>query len=237
MRDPEVLRREYADESRLLARRAVFVDLVEGPRAEEIAFAAVAEAAPARVIEVGCGPGYFAERMRRELAADVVALDLSPRMVELARARGVDARVADVQDLPFGDGEFDCAVANWMLYHVPELERGLAELARVLRPQGRLVCTTFGADQLRELWSLLDFDKTTAVAFNREKGAEALSRHFARVDRRDANGVVVFPDRATVRRYVAATIRGAHLADSIPPFEGPFRARSRASVFVAETAA
>jgi SAM-dependent methyltransferase len=236
LRDPEVLRREYADESRLLARRAVFVDLVEGPRAEEIAFAAVAEAAPARVIEVGCGPGYFAERMRRELGADVVALDLSPRMVELARARGVDARVADVQDLPFGDGEFDCAVANWMLYHVPELERGLAELARVLRPQGRLVCTTFGADQLRELWSFLDFDKTTAVAFNGENGAEALSRHFARVDRRDANGVVVFPDRESVRRYVAATIRGAHLADSIPPFEGPFRARSRASVFVAETA-
>jgi SAM-dependent methyltransferase len=237
LRDPELLRREYADESRLLARRAVFVDLVEGPQAEELAFAAVAEVAPARVLEVGCGPGYFAERLARELAAGVVALDLSPRMVELASARGVDARVGDVQDLPFAEGEFDCAVANWMLYHVPDLERGLAELARVLGPGGRLAAATFGADQLRELWRLLDFEKTAAVAFNRENGAESLSRHFARVERRDADGVVVFPDRDSVRRYVAATIRGAHLADSVPRFEGPFRARSRASVFVAETAA
>jgi SAM-dependent methyltransferase len=237
LRDPEVLRREYADESRLLARRTVFVDLVEGPQAEELAFAAVAEVAPERVLEVGCGPGYFSERIGRELAAEVVALDLSPRMVELARARGVDAGVGDVQNLPFADGEFDCAVANWMLYHVSDLERGLAELARVLRPGGRLVAATFGADQLRELWRLLDFEKTAAVAFNRENGAESLARHFARVERRDADGVVVFPDRDSVRRYVAATLRGAHLADSVPSFEGPFRARSRASVFVAETGA
>ena len=61
-------------------------------------------------------------------------VDVSPRMVELARARGVDARVGDVQELPFDDGSFDCAVAAWMLFHVPDLDRGLAELARVLRP-------------------------------------------------------------------------------------------------------
>lgn len=235
--DPDLVRREYADETRFLARRAVFADLVEGPNGEEVAFAAVAEVAPERVLEVGCGPGYFAERVGRELGAHVVALDLSPRMVELARERGVDARVGDVQDLPYADREFDCAVANWMLYHVSDLERGLAELARVLRPGGRLVAATFGADQLRELWRLLDYDKTAAVAFNRANGAESLSTHFAHIERRDADGVVVFPHRDSVRRYVAATIRGAHLADSIPPFDGPFRARSRASVFVAETAA
>ena len=45
-------------------------------------------------------------------------------MVELARARGVDARVGDVQELPFADGAFDCVVAAWMLYHVPDLDRG-----------------------------------------------------------------------------------------------------------------
>ncbi len=45
-------------------------------------------------------------------------------MVELTRARGVEAVVGDVQDLPFADGQFDCVVAAWMLYHVPDLDRG-----------------------------------------------------------------------------------------------------------------
>lgn len=234
--DAELVRREYASEERLLARRVVFKDFIEGPNAEDLAFEAVREVAPNRVLEVGCGPGYFAERLLRELGADVVALDVSPRMVELARERGVDARLGDVQELPFGEAEFDCAVANWMLYHVPDLDRGIAELARALRPGGRLVAATFGEDHLRELWTFLGDEKTSAVEFNRQNGAGPLGRHFARVERRDADGVVAFPDREAVRKYVAATIRGAHLADSIPEFEGPYRARSRASAFVAEKA-
>ncbi len=44
--------------------------------------------------------------------------------------------------LPFGEGEFDVAVAAWMLYHAPDLDRALAELARVLKPAGRLVAVT-----------------------------------------------------------------------------------------------
>jgi SAM-dependent methyltransferase len=235
--DPELVAREYASEERLLARRVVFRDYVEGPNAEDLAFAAVGEVSPRRVLEVGSGPGYFSERVHFELGARVVALDLSPRMVELARARGLDARIGDVQELPFPDARFDCAVANWMLYHVPDLDRGLAELARVLAPGGRLVAATFGEDHLRELWRALGEEKAAAVEFNRRTGADALHPHFARVERRDADATVVFPDREAVRRYVAATIRGSHLADSVPEFEGAFRARSRASVFVAETAA
>src|SRR5207247_10358646 len=80
---------------------------------------------PRRVLEVGAGPGEFAERLGRDLGVEVIAADLSPRMVELARDRGVDARLGDVQELEFEDGSFDCAVAAWMLYHVPDLDRGL----------------------------------------------------------------------------------------------------------------
>jgi SAM-dependent methyltransferase len=231
--DPELVAREYASEERLLARRAVFTDLVEGPNAEELAFEAVREAAPERVLEVGCGPGYFSERLQRELGVTVVALDISPRMVELARELGVDARVGDVQGLPFDAGAFDAVVANWMLYHVPDLDRGLREIARVLVGGGRLVAATFAEDHVREVWEWLDYVKAAAVAFNRANGGDILARFFGSVERRDADAVVVFPDREALRRYVGATIRGSHLADSIPDFEGEFRARSRASVFVA----
>ena len=75
-------------------------DDATGPDAREVAFEAVAECAPIRVLEVGAGPGELAERIQRELNAEVAALDISERMVELARARGVDARVGDVQELP-----------------------------------------------------------------------------------------------------------------------------------------
>ncbi len=232
--DPELVRREYADEGRLAARRAVFTDLVQGANAEELAFEQVREARPRRLLEVGCGPGYFAARVRDELGIDVVALDLSPRMVELARARGVDARVGDVERLPFAARDFDCAVANWMLYHVPELDQALSELARVLRPGGRLIAATFGQGHLRELWRALDYEKGAALGFNRGNGEAALRRHFVRVERRDADAWAVFPDREAVRSYVAATIRGAHLADSVPDLPDGFRARSVQSVFIAE---
>ncbi len=107
---------------------------LEGPDAPAMVFDAVAEVSPKRVLEVGCGMGQLAERMHEELDAEVVAIDQSERMVELTRKRGVDARVADVQELPFGDGEFDVVVAAWMLYHVPDVERALDEIVRVLRP-------------------------------------------------------------------------------------------------------
>ena len=88
------------------------------------------------MLEVGCGWGELAEWIARDTGAEVVAVDLSPRMVELARERGVDARVADVQQLPFADGEFDLVVAAWMLYHVPDLDRGLGG-ARARAPSRR----------------------------------------------------------------------------------------------------
>ena len=188
------------------------------------------------MLEVGCGTGEAAERIADELGATVVALDISSRMVELTKARGVDARVGDVQELPFADCEFDCAVANWVLYHVPDLDRGIAELARVLRPGGRLVATTVGEDNLREVWELLGDHSVFDLSFNRRDGADRLRRHFERVEQRDAKGTVVFPSPQALRAYVAATITRSHLAERVPDFDGPFRARSRHSVFVAEKA-
>ena len=88
------------------------------------------------------------------LEAEVIGIDQSERMVEIQRSNGIDARRGDVEALPFADAEFDVAIAAWMLYHVPDLDRGLRELARVLRPGGRLVAVTNGVDHLQELWEL-----------------------------------------------------------------------------------
>jgi SAM-dependent methyltransferase len=231
--NPLVVQWEYASEERLAARNAVYRELVEGLDADELTFELVAAAAPARMLEVGCGMGELSKRVARDLGVNVIAVDLSERMVELSRARGVDARLADAQALPFQDGSFEVAVANWVLYHLPDVDRGINELARVLTPAGTLIAASVGVGNMEELWAMLGDSATRNLSFGPENGAELLSRRFRDVERHDAIGTVVFPDAASVRRFVAMTIQRAHLADRVPDFEGELRTRSAHVVFVA----
>jgi SAM-dependent methyltransferase len=233
LNDPELVRRQYETEAGLAVRRDAQTRFREGPNALDTAFTAVVEAGPSRVLEVGCGMGQFAERLARVGSSDVVATDLSPRMVELTKERGVDARVADVQALPFADAEFDCVVANAMLYHVSDLDLALQELARVLKPSGRLVAMTIGDEHMADLWNLVGFELPDRP-FSRENGEQHLRRHFARVERHDVDATIVFPDAASARAYVESAFFSDLVARPVPDFEGPFRSRTRASVFVAE---
>lgn len=143
--------------------------------------------------------------------------------------------MGDVPELPFADDEFDVTVAAWMLYHVPEVDQALAELARVLRPGGRLVAVTNGVDHLRELWDLAGRDRSyRRELFGRENGEAMLRRHFARVERRDADGWVTLDD-AAIRRYAESWSELAPVL-ALPAFEEALRVRRASSVFVAETA-
>jgi SAM-dependent methyltransferase len=229
--DPDVVRREFESETLFAARRPFY-----SAQARDVALSAVGEVSHERVLEIGCGWGDFAERIERDLQAEVVAVDLSPRMVDLARSRGIDARVADAQALPFPAEHFDCAVALWVLFLLPNLERGLAEIARVLRRGGRLVAVTDGYDHFAELWDLVGEDGRAALSFSRENGEVQLHRHFTRVVRCDVAETIVFADHEAARRYVASTITRRHLAGRLPKFEGSLAARCSTAVFVADKA-
>ena len=236
LNDPRVVADEYASERGLEGRRAAY-HFSTGPNAPQMAFEAVAEVAPRRVLEVGCGPGELAARIQDELGADVVAVDISQRMVELERGRGLDARVGDVQELPFAAGTFDCAVAAWMLYHVPDPERALGELARVLGPGGRLVAVTNAPDHLRELRALLGLPTDRAAhPFSAANGEQLLRRHFSSVELRDAAGTVRFPSRDDVVAYVEASRTLFATGAEIPQLEGEFVVTIHPVVFVAHTA-
>ena len=231
--NPLVVQWEYASEERLAKRNQTYRELTEGVIAEDAAFEAVREANPQRFLDAGCGMGELAERVQRELGATVAAVDISPRMVELTRVRGVDAQVADLQELPFDTGSFDCVAANWVLHHVPDLDRGIRELARILRPGGRLVAATLGEGNMQELWDLLGGEVTAGLSFGYDNGEAALAPHFTQIERRDANGTVVFPDRTSMHEFVAATTTRSHLAARIPELKEPFQTRSTHCVFVA----
>ena len=227
--DPAAVARQYASEGNLEARRSLYAN-VEGPDPREIAFAAVRECSPRRVLEVGGGPGELAARIGDELGCEVVMVDISPRMVELARGRGVEALVGDAAGLPFEDGSFDCVVAAWMLFHLPDIDRGLGELARVLRPGGRLVAVTNGERHMEEL-RVIAGNASWARTFTRENGADLIERRFAAVERRDVDGWASIEDDAVVRGFVASL--DADEQRELPPYELPLRCRRASSVFVA----
>ncbi|MFL5927210.1 MAG: class I SAM-dependent methyltransferase [Gaiellaceae bacterium] len=232
LNDPTLVAKEYSTEKGLAGRAAAYKpENVEGPDANVMALDAVAEAAPRRVLEAGCGWGAFAAAVIARTGAELVAIDISPRMVELARERGVDARVGTVEDLPFAGETFDVAVANWMLYHVPDLDCGLSELARVVRRGGRLVAVTNGLDHFRELAELVGVTRTSP--FHAEGGAAILARHFSHVERRDASGWVTFPTYEDALGYVESSQTLRPATGELPRFEGPLRVRRSPHVFVA----
>lgn len=231
--NPLLVRWEYASEERLQNRNAILRSLSVGTNPEQAAFDAVAELEPKRILDVGCGLGELGERFARELGAEVSAIDISPRMVELARARGVDAQVGDVERLPYEDDSFDCVFAGWVLYHVPNLGQALAECARVLAPGGTLVAASVCNDNLDEVWELLGGRSRQPLSFTRENGEALLQPYFTKVERRDIEGALVFPNTDALRGFVASTIDSAHLAPAVPEISEPFQATTRHVVFVA----
>ena len=232
LNDPEVVRNEYASESRLLERRSIY-ETSEGPSALDVMWDRIVQVAPRSVLEVGPGPGELSERITNELGAAVVAIDVSARMVELSRQRGVDARVGDVQALPFDDASFDLVVAAWVLFHPPDLDRALTEIARVLEPGGHLIAATNSECHLQELWECVGVVGHT-YSFSAENGESTLREHFEDASTDIVDGWVTFKDTASARDYVASSIVHRPLAAGFPELQSPLRARRRNAVFVAE---
>lgn len=135
------------------ARAAVLQQEVAGRALERLEFMRIA---PQRVLDLGCGPGAGTRALRRRYrGAQVVGLDLALPMLLQARRRLAwrDPRYAagDAEALPFAAGSFDMVYSGLMFQWLSELDTALAEAARVLRPGGLLLFTTFGPDTLTEL--------------------------------------------------------------------------------------
>ena len=104
-----------------------------------------------RVLDVCSGTGDMAFEVRRRTGAEVVGSDFAFRMLEIARLkagrRSLGARVrfqqADTLRLPFRDGSFDAATVAFGIRNVVDSARGIGEMARVVRPGGRVVILEF----------------------------------------------------------------------------------------------
>jgi len=101
-----------------------------------------------RILDAGCGNGRYTRFLLKQADADAVitAFDYSQGMLQRARARLHSDRAtqvaADLTRLPYAGASFDAIVCGWVLEHLPDPRPGLAELARVLRPGGKLLLLT-----------------------------------------------------------------------------------------------
>ena len=99
----------------------------------------------AMVLDLACGTGDFSHQVLQWLpAATVVAADITPRMLSIARKRcSCRAVCADAMALPFPDDLFDCIFIGYGLRNFPDLGAAVQEIRRVTRPGGKLVSLDF----------------------------------------------------------------------------------------------
>jgi SAM-dependent methyltransferase len=167
-----------------------------------------------RVLEVACGTGSLWRDNLGRIPAGL-RLTLSDLSVAMLRTTGEALQGAPaafvacaLPDLPLNDAPFDVVIANHMLYHVADRQRGLRELRRVLRPGGLLFATTNGREHLRELKQLmLDFGiegGDISASFTMENGEEQLRGVFADVQRDDYPDQLHVTDPDLLLAYIAS---------------------------------
>jgi len=132
------------------------------------------------LLEIGAGPGrdslYFADK-----GLKVACTDLSPEMVRICRQHGLDAHQMDFYDLKFQDHEFDAVYALNCLLHVPkaDLPDVLAEIERVMRPQGLFFMGVYGGRESEGIWEGDFYEPKRFFSFyTDEELLEVVRRHF-----------------------------------------------------------
>ena len=152
----------------------------------------------ARVLELGCGPAWLWWENRDRIAPgwEVTLTDFSPGMLDAARKNLSRLeplprfQCVDAQAIPLPDASQDAVFAHYMLYHVPDRGRALAEIARVLKPTGCLYAATNGEHNLLEIDALVASVAPElgsggvfvhAREFTLENGAHQLLGHFSDV--------------------------------------------------------
>lgn len=152
-----------------------------------------------RVLDAGCGSGAWlfplADRLSQN-GGSIVGVDLSEGMLsnianEAKMRPNIELHIGDVQNLLFPDDSFDFVMANFMLYHVPDINQAIRELKRVLKPGGKLMTATNSQSSMGPLWELhvqcqrkagipegIVLRSVPYVRFSLENGPEFLRLHF-----------------------------------------------------------
>jgi SAM-dependent methyltransferase len=173
-----------------------------------------------RVLEVGCGTGRLSQALEERELARVWAVDSSEAMVERAKALGVNARAARAEALPFKAGWFDAVVMR-MVLHLVDRPKALAQAARVLAPDGRIVIATEDPACFDELWFGRFFPSVPAIERERFPSEETLRAELTAAGFASVEIELLRQERELTRERGLEVIRSKAFStfDLLPPEE------------------
>jgi SAM-dependent methyltransferase len=213
------------------------------PLAPQLADLAGIEAGQ-RAIDVGCGPGALTSVLVDRLGAEsVAAVDPSEPFVAAAKERhpGVDVRIAPAEQLPFGDDEFDAALAQLVVHFMADPVAGLREMARVTRPGGVVAASVWdlagGRAPISLFWEAAHEEDSSAIDESMLAGAREghLRELFAAAGLRDVEETThsVEVEHSSFEEWwepftLGVGPAGAHYASLGPEEQAALRERCRA---------
>jgi len=225
MNETEAVKRQYADDANLALRSRFHKQYSTNKQGlipwmrEQYRFQTQES-----VLELGCGNGAQWEGVSLPSGCTLVLSDFSPGMLQTAQQRLpediAEFRVIDIQNISFTDGAFDAVIANFMLYHVPDMDKALAEVQRVLKPGGRFFAATNGSGGLHAFirGALRHCGMEPAAfaqshSFRLQNGGDILCRYFSRVERADYIDSLAVTNTQDLIGWVKSTIPGSGIAD------------------------
>ena len=193
------------------------------------------------VLDVGCGAGTYHPPLCARGVRAILGVDASIGMVDASQRQAnalglpVVTILADAQSLPVAAASYDCAMANHVLFHVPDQRAAMRELRRALRPGGRVVMATTAS---RDTSRLVAIHRRAVQQLGLTPGPQVVDRFnldhldlvrsvFPTAERYIREDAFVFPDANAVLRYYAS---GAVDAIVNPPPDASHRPKLLAMV-------
>jgi len=150
----------------------------------------------ASVLELGCGTGDMWKNRESLICScsKIILSDFSEGMVATTKDNigsydNIEYKVLDIQEIPYKDATFDIVIANMMLYHVPDIDKGLTEVRRVLKRGGRFYCATYGEhgiiEYLSKIFSTYGVEDNINKNFTLQNGYKILSKTFSKVEKKE----------------------------------------------------
>ena len=206
-----------------------------------------------KILEVGSGNGSLWSQNLSKIPTDlsIVVSDISTGMVndakeEIGQQPEFQYQVIDAQRIPFPDNSFDLVIANHMLFYCDDIAKALEEIKRVLKPGGRLICSTYSKDHMHEITDLVQsFDKNIVLTstnlyerFGLDNGAEILKQYFDAVSCQHYDDAIEVDEAAPLISYILSCHgnQNSILLDRYPEFKRYVEEKTKNSFHITKDA-